>query len=84
MISDLSNKLSPYLRGIYIMLIKLSKEQQDRLLTWSGEITSAHHNEDSMAPGYELVITVSMLGAEAVAHSGGAELELGDVDVMLE
>ena len=47
------------------MLIRLSKEQQERLLAWSGKITSAHHNEDAMAPGYELIITFSMVGAEA-------------------
>ncbi len=66
------------------MLIKLSKEQQERLLIWNGKITSAHHNEDAMAPGYELVIRFSMLGADAIARSGEAKLELGDVEVTLE
>lgn len=66
------------------MIIRLTQDQQKKLLDWSGEITSAHHNEDSLAPGYELVIGFSMLGVEALARSGESELDLGDVEVTLE
>ncbi len=66
------------------MIIQLSKEQQQALLEWSGRINRAHFEEDSLPPGYELIVSVSFLGAIAEARSDSELLELGQVDVIVE
>ncbi len=63
------------------MLIRLSAEQQNRLLAWNGKITAGHIEVECLPPGYDLVISVSSLGTTATARCGGMTLDLGDVEI---
>ena len=65
------------------MTITLTKEQQDKLLTWAGRIATAEVSGDMEPSGYTLEISISPFGDEAEAVSGGKRLELGAVQVRL-
>lgn len=64
------------------MIIRLSQRQQHNLLEWSGKITTAHTDEESIPPGYDPVIPVSSFPATAEARCGSQTLYLGDVEVI--
>jgi hypothetical protein len=67
------------------MLIRLSHEQELRLLEWSATIGRAHASAGCEPPGYVLIVEVAgPYGASARAESGSSEIELGDVTVELE
>ena len=67
------------------MIIRLSQQQQKDLSKWIGKINWEHFAEESMPPGYDLVISISHIGENyAEARCGPSLLELGEVDVTLE
>jgi len=65
------------------MTITLTKEQQDKLLTWAGRIAASEVSGDMEPSGYRLEISVSSYGYDAEAVSNGNRLELGTVQVRL-
>lgn len=65
------------------MHIRLDAAQTERLLCWAGTITTAETGADCEPGGYVLHISVGLLGHTAEAASGGAMIDLGDVDIEL-
>jgi len=65
------------------MTITLTKEQQDKLLNWSGRFVDAEVSGDMEPTGYVLEISVSPCGHEAEAVRGRDRLELGTVQVQV-
>jgi len=63
------------------MTIRLTTDQTEQLLAWSGEIVRDHVEGECEPPGYQLVVDVTPFGHEAAARCGSLELELGDVVV---
>ena len=66
------------------VIIRLSNEQQQTLIEWSGRINRANYDEDCLPPGYDLIISVSFLGTTAEARSELETLDLGEVEVIIE
>ena len=64
------------------MLIKLSQEQEECLLSWSGKIVEENINSGCEPPGYELIISISSFGQEAEAVCGAERLDLGDICIL--
>jgi hypothetical protein len=66
------------------MLIRLSLDQQARLLEWARTITEAHVAAGCEPPGYELIINVAgPYGVSATASSGSSVIDLGGVSLDL-
>jgi len=65
------------------MTITLTKEQQDKLLTWAGRTAASEVSGDMEPSGYTLEISISPFGYDAEAVSSGNRLELGTVQVLL-
>ena len=64
--------------------IQLSDDQAARLLAWIRQINLAHHQEECVPPGFDLVVTFSgPFGEWAEARCGGNTLDLGDVQAVL-
>ena len=67
------------------MLIKLSEEQEHRLLEWSARFAEAELDADIEPAGYEITIEIAPpLPSLAIARKGAQALELGEVVVLLE
>ena len=62
------------------MLIRFTREQQDRLLEWAGAFTSSELEADVEPSGYRILIEVAPPeGVSAIACTGDSLLELGEV-----
>lgn len=67
------------------MLIRLSTEQECRLLQWAGLFTEAEMSSDIEPSGYEIRVSIAPgLGCFAEAIKGAYVLELGEVEVVLQ
>lgn len=67
------------------MMIRLSAEQERRLLRWAGSLTEAEINADVEPGGYELRVSITPgLGCFAEAIKGSWTLEIGEVEVILQ
>ena len=67
------------------MLIRLSTEQECRLLQWAGLFTEAEISSDIEPSGYELRVCIAPgLGCFAEAVKDACVLELGKVEVILQ
>ena len=65
------------------LTICLTEQQVQTVNAWIGEINCAHFEEESLPPGFDLIVSFGgPWGVSAIARSGNSELQLGEVSVI--